>query len=102
MLETTLEALRQTWTRYFDTILALLPRVLATSSVILTGWVMAALSRFVVRRLLGLARFDAIAKRSGVADLLVKAELPAASILAGSVVFWIVLLSFLLAGLQAL
>ena len=49
-----------------------------------------------------LARFDALARRCGAADILAKAELPPASNLAASLVFWLVFLSFLLAGVQAL
>lgn len=102
MVEMILDALRQTWSTYIEAAWRLLPRVLATLSVVLVGWGVATALRWVVRRALELARFDVLARRLGLSGVLVKAELPPASALAGSLAYWLVFLSFLLAGIQAM
>jgi hypothetical protein len=102
MLETILEALRQTVTTYLETLKAFLPRILATLSILVAGWLIAAILRFVARRTLVLLRFNALAQRSGMADILKKADLPDADVLVSSVVFWLVFLGFLLSGIDAL
>ena len=53
---TILEVLNQAWTNYLDTIARFLPRLLAMLSIVVAGWLMAAVLRFVTRRVLGLLR----------------------------------------------
>lgn len=102
MAEAILNALHETGATYLGALRAFLPRVLATLSIVLVGWLIAVVLRVVTRRVLGLLRFNTLAQRAGAADVLRKAELPPADAVAGSVVFWLVFVGFLLSGLAAL
>jgi len=102
MLELIVETLTEAWTNYLSTLRAFLPRLLATVSLVLAGWLLAVLFGYATRKVLGWVRFDALVERSGTAELLRKAELPTAHRLAGSAVFWLVLVGFVLSGIDAL
>jgi hypothetical protein len=102
MAEAIVTALRETGAIYLSALKAFLPRLLAMVSIVLVGWLIAIALRAVVRRLLHLVRFNLLVQRTGTAEILRKAELPPADALAGSVVFWLVFLGFLLSGLDAL
>ena len=80
----------------------MLPRLLSMLSVIAVGWLIAAAARTVTARAARLARLSRLAERTGAAEMLRKAELPAAERLAGALVFWVLFTGFLLAGLDAL
>ena len=97
-----LQTLGEAWTNYLATIRAFLPRLLATASLVLAGWLLGLLLGLVTRKVLGWLRFDAVAERTGAADLLRRAELPPAHRLAGATVFWVVFLGFVLSGIDAL
>jgi hypothetical protein len=102
VVEAILRTLRDTWSGYLDALLVILPRTLSTLSVIVVGWLIAALARTVTARLLGWLRLPRLAERTGAAELLRKAELPAADRLVASIVFWLLFGGFVLAGLDAL
>jgi Mechanosensitive ion channel, conserved TM helix len=102
MAEVIVDTLRQAWSNYLDAIARLLPRVLATLSIVVAGWLLAVVLRLVTRRVLGWLKFNALAERIGAADLLKTVDLPPAATLAGSVVFWLVFIGFLLSGVDAL
>lgn len=102
MGELIVETLAEAWTNYLTTLRAFLPRLLATLSLVVAGWLVAALLGYATRKVLGWVRFDALAERSGTAELLRKAELPPAHRLTGSVVFWLVFAGFVLSGIDAL
>jgi hypothetical protein len=102
MLDAILRTLRDTWSGYLETVLAILPRLLSTLSVVLVGWLIAAVARDVAARLLGWLRLPRLAERTGAAEFLRKAELPAANRLVAAIVFWLLFGGFLLAGFDAL
>jgi hypothetical protein len=102
MLEAIFVTLRQTWSGYVEALRLVIPRLLAMLSVVLVGWLIAAMIRAATTRLLGWLRVARLAERTGTAELLRKAELPPAERLAASAVFWLLFLGFLLAGLDAL
>jgi hypothetical protein len=102
MAEAILLTLRETWSGYVEGLRLVIPRLLAMLSVVVAGWLIAALARGVVGRGLAWLRVARLAERTGTAELLRKAELPPAERLAASAVFWILFLGFLLAGLDAL
>lgn len=102
MAEAILLTLRETWSGYVEGLRLVIPRLLAMLSVVVVGWLFAALSRAIVGRGLGWLRVARLAERTGAAELLRKAELPPAERLAASAVFWLLFLGFLLAGLDAL
>jgi hypothetical protein len=101
MAEAILNTLRDTWSGYVEGLRLVIPRLLAMLSVVAAGWIIAALARAVTGRVLGWLRVSRLAERTGAAELLRKAELPPAERLAASVVFWVLFLGFLLAGLDA-
>ena len=102
MAEAILLTLRETWSGYVEGLRLVIPRLLAMLSVVVAGWLVAALARAVVGRGLGWLRVARLAERTGTAELLRKAELPPAERLVASAVFWVLFLGFLLAGLDAL
>lgn len=102
MLEAIFVTLRETWSGYVEALRLVIPRLLAMLSVVLVGWVIAALARALTARVLGWLRVARLAERTGTAELLRKAELPPAERLAASAVFWVLFIGFLLAGLDAL
>ena len=102
MAEAILSTLGETWSGYVEGLRVVIPRLLAMLSVVAAGWIVAALARAVVGRALSWLRLARLAERTGTAELLRKAELPPAERLAASVVFWVLFVGFLLAGLDAL
>jgi hypothetical protein len=101
MAEAILVALRNTWTGYVNGLRLVIPRLLVMLSVVVAGWLIAALARAVTRKVLAWLRVARLAERTGTAELLRKAELPPAERLVASAVFWVLFLGFLLAGLEA-
>lgn len=102
MAEAILLTLRETWSGYVEGLQLVIPRLLAMLSVVVAGWLIAALARAVVGRGLAWLRVSRLAERTGTAELLRKAELPPVERLVASAVFWLLFLGFLLAGLDAL
>lgn len=102
MLETILEALRDTWATYLRGLATLLPRLIAMLTIFAVGWVIALAASFATRRLLLLLRFNRLAERSGAAEVLKKADLPTADVLAGKTMFWLLFVGFLLSGVDSL
>jgi hypothetical protein len=96
------DAVGRAWANFLEGIVLYLPRVLATLSIVIAGWLIAAALRVLTRWTLRWLRFDLLSERIGLAALLKAADLPAASVLAGSVVFWLVWLGFLLSGVDVL
>ncbi len=102
MGETMLVTLRNTWLGYVQALAVALPRLAVMASVIVIGWMIAAAARALTERVLRALRFSQLAERTGAAEVLRKAELPSAERLVAIVAFWLLFLSFLLAGLDAL
>jgi hypothetical protein len=102
VVEAILRTLRDTWSGYLDALLVIVPRLLSTLSVVLVGWLIAALARAVAVRLLGWLRLPTLAERTGTAEFLRKAELPSADRLAAAILFWLLFGGFVLAGFDAL
>lgn len=95
-------AVEQAGRNFVDSIALFLPRVLTTISIVLVGWLIAAILRFVMRWALGWLRVNAGAERIGLAPMLRAADLPTTDILASRIVFWLVWLGFLLSGVDLL
>jgi hypothetical protein len=96
------DAIGQAWANFLAGIVLYLPRVMATLSIVLAGWVIAAGLRVLTRWVLRWLRFDRLCERLGVTALLKTTDLPAASVVASSVVFWLVWVGFLLSGIDVL
>jgi hypothetical protein len=80
----------------------LLPRVLVMLMIIVLGWLIAMLSKAIVKRGLALAKFDALSESAGTAQLLRDAALPSPIDLVASLTFWVVWIVFLLLGINTL
>jgi hypothetical protein len=102
MTQQIIDALRQAWTTFLGDVAAFVPRVAAALSIVVAGWLIAAAARAAVRRVLGWVHVNRLAERSELAEMLRTAQLPSAEILASRVVFWLVWIGFLLAGVDAL
>jgi hypothetical protein len=88
---------------FFAGVMRFLPGLLAALLIVLIGLVFAWVLRLVVRKVLTLARFDRLAESVGFSHLLDRADVRASpSALAAGFLFWIVLLSFMMAALTAL
>jgi hypothetical protein len=79
-----------------------LPRVLVMLVLFAVGWVIAIVARAIVRRGLGLARFNSLSESAGTAKLLRDAALPEPVDLVAGLTFWIVWVVFFLLGINAL
>ena len=95
-------AVQQAGANFVETIQLFLPRVLTTISIVLVGWLIAAVLRAVVRRALGWLRVNAGAERIGLAPMLRAADLPPTDALTSRIVFWLVWIGFLLSGVDVL
>ena len=96
------DAVGRAWTNFLDAIVLYLPRVLATLSIVIVGWLIAWALRVITRAALRSVRFDALMERLGVTSTMKAADLPLPSTLVASLVFWLVWLGFLLSGVDVL
>jgi len=94
--------LRTTWSSFVGAVLALLPKLVSLVALALVGWLVAFLIRAVTRAVLRWIRFDAILERVGLTGSLARLGAPAPHVVLASVFFWVVWLTFLLSGLNAL
>lgn len=79
-----------------------LPRLIVMLVIVFAGWLIAYVSRAILRTILRLAKFDRLAENAGASQLLSKAALPSAAEMLSRFVFWIMWLGFLLLGLSVL
>jgi hypothetical protein len=96
------DAVGRAWMNFLDAIVLYLPRVLATLSIVIVGWLIAWVLRVITRGALRSVRFDALMDRLGVTPTMKTADLPPPSSLVGSLVFWLVWIGFLLSGVDVL
>jgi hypothetical protein len=103
MLEALKAALVETFRRFEERALAFLPNFFAMGVLVLVGWIVAAALRSLLGRVLRAVGFDRWCERMGIADMLRRAEIRRApSQLLMQAVFWILLLIFLVVGLEQL
>jgi hypothetical protein len=70
--------------------------------IVAVGWLVAYLLKAVLRSILRLLKFDRLSEDAGATELLTKAALPSSTELLCRLVFWVVLLGFILVGVNAL
>lgn len=103
MTESLSERLAAAWDAFLGAILRFLPGLLAAVLILTLGLVVSLLVRVLVRRLLVLARFDRACEAWGLAAALARADIrKPPSALAAASMFWLVFVSFAMAGLSAL
>jgi hypothetical protein len=97
------EALVGALDRFFTTFANFLPNLLAAAVIVILGVIAGWLLDFVVRRMLAVTRFDHFCADAGVTQVLSRADIRSSpSALAGKFTFWVIFLSFVMAGLSAL
>ncbi len=88
---------------FFEAVLRFLPGLLAAVLILIIGLVVGWVLRVLVSRILRVARFDRYCDATGVTQVLAHADIRTApSVLVGRTLFWLVFLSFAMAGLSAL
>jgi hypothetical protein len=94
--------LRNTWIGFRQNVETFLPRFVSLLALLVIGWLVAFAVRFLARLVLRWIRFDALLERVGLSPALARLGGPAPHALVASFLFWVVWLSFLLAGLDVL
>lgn len=102
MTDMLFRALQQAASNFIATARVLSSRAIITAAIIVVGWGIAALCRWLTRHALARLGFDRFCERQGLADTLRGAQLPAAGVLASTAIFWIVWVGFLLSGVDVL
>jgi hypothetical protein len=97
-----LQAIREAGTNFVQSAADLLPRAVTTISIVVVGWFIAIVLKWLTRWLLGRFGFNRLCDRFGVGAVLKTADLPMAETLVGVIVFWIVWVGFLLSGVDVL
>lgn len=88
---------------FFAGVVRFLPGLLAAVLILIIGLLVGWVIKVLVRRALMVAKFDHLCDSSGVSQVLSRADIRATpSRLAGTLVFWLIFLSFVMAGLSAL
>jgi hypothetical protein len=96
------EALVQSWRNFASAFVLFVPRLVAATIIFAGGFLIAALARRVVRRVLGMAHFDRLSLRTGASEMLRIAEMPTAEVLVAQIVFWIVWIGFIVSAVDTL
>ncbi|MBI4470235.1 MAG: hypothetical protein HY650_13030 [Acidobacteria bacterium] len=103
MQDTFTETLVFTLRKFYEGAVEFVPNILAALVIIGMGLVVAGLLKFIVRKILVLAKFDRFCADYGATLVLTRADIRTApSTLAGRVVFWFVFVLFLMSGTSAL
>ncbi len=98
-LDIMLESLRQFWNQVAE----VLPRIIAALVILTLGWMLAKLVRRATKRLLNLLKVDVIAERSGIEDFLLRGDVKLTMVgLLSSLVYWIIMLTVVLAVMNSL
>ena len=102
MIEMVFQALQQAGRNFLESAAELLPRLVLTVSIVLVGWLIAGVMRWATRTVLARLGFGRLCARQGVTEMLRAADLPEPERLAGTIVFWVVWIGFLLSAVDVL
>lgn len=98
-----IEIITSALTEMLNRVAAFLPNLVGALLVLLVGWLLAWLAQRVARRLLAQVGFDRLARQAGVTDALERASVTtSASHLAGRIIYWLLLLTFLMVAVESL
>jgi len=100
--EMVLRELVQAMHEMLHRIVQFLPRLVEMFIIVLVGWLIAYVLKFLFRTVLRFTKFDKLSEDAGAAQLLKKADLPSSTELLSRVVFWVAWFSFILVGLNVL
>jgi small-conductance mechanosensitive channel len=102
MSDIVVESLTATMHNLSQMFLEFLPRLVAMVSIIVVGGLIAWLIKVILRRFLWFLKFNQLCESTGFTQLLAKAGLPTPTELLSRLVFWVVWVTFILFGLNAL
>jgi Conserved TM helix len=102
MIQEIADALAQSWHNFAAAFVQFVPRLVAAAIIFAGGFVVAAIVRRIVHRILAWARFDRLALRTGASEMLRVADMPSAELLIAQVVFWIVWIGFIVSAVDTL
>jgi hypothetical protein len=95
-------ALAQSWHNLTSAFVLFVPRLIAAAIIFAAGFVVAVVTRRIVRSVLTALNFDRLATRTGASEMLRVAELPTADLLIARIVFWIVWAGFIVSAVDTL
>ncbi len=85
------------------TIAAFIPTLVGVLAILIIGWILAKLIQNVVQRLLSLIRFDVVADKAGINEILAKGEIKiSTSELLSRLVYWLVMVVVLVMTVNAI
>lgn len=102
MIQEIADALAQTWSNFSSAFALFVPRLVVAAIIFALGFLVAAVIRTAVRRVLGWLNFDRLSATTGASDMLRVAELPNAEVLVAKIVFWVVWIGFVVSAVDAL
>lgn len=102
MLQEIADALAQSWRNFAAAFAQFVPRLIAALIILTLGFLVAAVARWLVARLLEGLGFERLALRTGASDMLRVAEMPGAQVLVAKIVFWLVWIGFIVSAVDAL
>ncbi|MBI4822189.1 MAG: hypothetical protein HY791_38375 [Deltaproteobacteria bacterium] len=101
-MDDVVSVLHSSWTNFLELLKRFLPQVLAMLLIVIAGWVIARLAAFVIQRTLQLLHFGTLVEKAGAGALMKQANAPSPERIVAKLVFWIVWMIFMLAGMNAL
>ncbi len=102
MTETLLNGVTQTLDAAMTMALHLFPKILGMIVIIAIGWVIAMLTRLILRYVLKLLKFNVLCDNVGATQMLTKADLPPPADLVSTLVFWVTWAAFVMLGISTL
>jgi hypothetical protein len=102
MREIILSGLQQAHQNFERMFADFLPRFIVMMLIILVGWLVAYILKFVVRAILKFTNIDRVSEEAGASQLLRRADLPSVSELLCRALFWVIWLGFIMVGISIL
>src|SRR5688572_16594520 len=102
MIQEIANALLQSWRTFATAFVLFVPRLVAATIIFAGGFVVSLLVRRATERLLAWLDADRLSLRTGLSELLRKADMPAAEVLIARIVFWIVWIGFIVSAVDTL
>ena len=102
MIQEIADALAQSWHNFAAAFVQFVPRLVAATIIFAGGFVIAAMVRLIVHRILAWMHFDRLALRTGASEMLRVADMPSAELLVAKIVFWIVWIGFIVSAVDTL
>ncbi|MGH9355673.1 MAG: mechanosensitive ion channel family protein, partial [Terriglobia bacterium] len=79
-----------------------LPHLFAMIVIVVVGWIVAWILKVIVRRILAFVRFNQILETAGFTQMAARSALPSPSEMLSRLIFWVVWVSFIFLGVDAL